>query len=477
MSIYEENGPADTDKEDVRARRAHTGATSSLDQELVVPDYESVETADPSVCIAGFKTKREKRERQALAIVVNALVAMRLVAMLVVAAMSHVGPDANPFQEDVDGTPQFTETGRYVYLGMFVVDRCVQVAIVSSGLPLEDTAAKFRWSAIAARQVPATSIALWFYFSATDVQVVIPFIQQYGWAVMAPELAVIFRYLVVGRFCFAEAPVQPNERNILMRRPTVYEHTIMTCMAFNQAYWIWDLYCIKEGQWDGKTVGRAGAMLQVFLQWAWFAFWWFKWGHEGLLGPRDDRGGEKSREDRFADAMLFGQLSFSVSYLLHYIFLFSDIPDNDEMVTVTGRLRTSDDWLRYLKALTPPTICFILFRKQIFGVLTALLQKKQRLQDGAFIAALLVDDGTDDLINEATELFRGVSFSKVTSDLLRSSKGTQADYALSHPCKLNGIDFFVSHSESPHACFVQSSFAARRCRSKSVSSLLRIRLV
>ena len=51
-----------------------------------------------------------------------------------------------------------------------------------------------------------------------------------------------------------------------------------------------------------------------------------------------------------------------------------------------------------------------------------------------------------DLISEAAELFRGVPFSKVTADLLRSSKGTSADYALSQPCKLNSVDFFVSHS-------------------------------
>ena len=68
----------------------------------------------------------------------------------------------------------------------------------------------------------------------------------------------------------------------------------------------------------------------------------------------------------------------------------------------------------------------------------------------------MVDDGADDLISEATELFRGVPFSKITADLLRSSKGTEADYALSQPCKLSSVDFFVSHSETANACFVLS---------------------
>ena len=92
----------------------------------------------------------------------------------------------------------------------------------------------------------------------------------------------------------------------------------------------------------------------------------------------------------------------------------------------------------------------------LVGTTRSQRQKKQWLRDGAFIAALLVDDGANDLISEATELFRGVPFSKITADLLRSSKGTEADYALSQPCKLSSVDFFVSHSETANACFVLS---------------------
>jgi hypothetical protein len=79
------------------------------------------------------------------------------------------------------------------------------------------------------------------------------------------------------------------------------------------------------------------------------------------------------------------------------------------------------------------------------------LLRRQRLQDGSFIAALLEScNGTDgaDMMEEVGALFRGVPFSKISPDVLRSSKGMAADYALSQPCKLNAVDFFISHSWS-----------------------------
>ena len=183
----------------------------------------------------------------------------------------------------------------------------------------------------------------------------------------------------------------------------------------------------------------------VFLECAWLVLWWFKWGRDGLFMPRGLD--EKGKADRFATAWLWAMLSLNVHHLLHYIFLLPDLPDNTELVTLTGEVRTGEMWLGYVTSQTPAVLTFICFRKQIFSALKAPLRRKQRLQDGAFIATLLADeDDVGDLISEATELFRGVPFSKVTADLLRSSKGTPADYALSQPCKLNSVDFFVSHS-------------------------------
>lgn len=510
MSIYEENtGAGGLRQSSGHPSRVGFGGDpppqggESGEPELVVPDYgggvdaggddaepapapasdPAAPTTDPSTRIAEFKAKREKRETWGLTIVLNLLVVMHVGPQLLV----HIDdPDVNPFKKYVNGTVQWTPIGTKVYAHIWIVIHFADAAIVSSGLQLEDVVAKFQWSAVAACQVPATSVVLWIYFSVAQVVTLGTMYKIYGWPVLVLFGAMWLRFLVVGGLCFAGEPVEPNLRNILMRRPTAYEHRIVMEMTFMVGIYVpFDFYCIKEGQWDGKTVGRAGAMLMVFLELAWVALWWSKWGRDGLLAagaPRVAKSEGKSREDQFADAVLFALLTYPMSHLLHYMFLFPDIPDNAELVTMESAARLGDDWWRYFWDQSPVPIVFICFRKQIFGILKASLQEKQRLQDGAFIAALLVDDGVDDLIYEATELFRGVPFSKVSPDLLRSSKGTQAEYALSQPCKLNSVDFFVSHSEAAHACFIHpvlSSTAVLQSvlLTTRVGSLSRIRLV
>jgi hypothetical protein len=469
MSIYTENTGADIGAGGLRQSRVGVGGDlqSGDSSELVVPDYggvdaggddaEPVPASDPSALIAEFKAKREKHETWGLMVVLTVLV----VIYVGLPALQYVDdPDVNPFKEDINGTVQLTPTGVEVYAYLFPTTHFAEAAIVSSGLPLEDVVAKFQWSVVAAGKVPATSVALWIYFAMGQWFTAMALEASYGWPSMALFVAVWFRFLVAGGLCFAEEPVEPNSRNMLMRRPTAYEHRITTEVAFMVSLYVpFDLYCIKEGQWDGKTVGRTGAMLMVFLELAWIALWYFKWGRDALLAagaPRVAKCEGKSREDLFAEAILFGLMTYPVHGLLHHMFLFPDIPDNAELVTMESQPRPGDIWMKYSRLQIVPLFPFIFFRKQIFSVLKASLQKKQRLRDGAFIAALLVDDGADDLISEATELFRGVPFSKITADLLRSSKGTQVDYALSRPCKLSSVDFFVSHSETANACFVLS---------------------
>ena len=288
------------------------------------------------------------------------------------------------------------------------------------------------------------SIVLWIFFALADSQTVIAVAGVYGWPSVALVVAMGVRFLVFGRLTFAKEPVKG--RNILLRQPTAYEHRLMIMVCWISLYPISDLFCIKGGQWDGKTVGRAGAILMVFLECAYLVLWWFKWvRRDGLFMP----GGldEKGKADRFATAWLWAMLSLNVHQFLHYIFLMPDLPDNTELVTSTGVVLTGEMWLGWVTQQLPTVLTFICFRKQIFSALKAPLRRKQRLHDGAFIATLLADeDDVGDLISEAAELFRGVPFSKVTADLLRSSKGTSADYALSQPCKLNSVDFFVSHS-------------------------------
>jgi hypothetical protein len=452
MSIYAERDSVDGADSAVNTVGT-VGDPHLLDQELVVPDYDDeAETAeppaaptDPAACIADFKAKREKHERWALAVILNAFLIANMGSMLLTTlAVRNPDADTNPFKEVVNGTLQWTEDGLQWYTHMFGLKNWAQASFFSTPLPLDEIAASFQWSGIAARQIPGPqSIGVWMFVALGELPNLATIGGSYGWPSVALVVAMWVRFLVFGRLNFAKEPIKG--RNILLRKPTAYEHEIMMMMCWVNIYPIFDLFCIKGGQWDGKTVGRAGAILMVFLECAWLVLWWFKWGRDGLFMPRGLD--EKGKADRFATAWLWALLFVNVHQFLHYIFLLPDLPDNTELVTLTGEVRTGEMWFGYVTSQAPAVLTFICFRKQIFSALKAPLRRKQRLQDGAFIAALLADeDDVGDLVSEAAELFRGVPFSKVTADLLRSSKGTSADYALSQPCKLNSVDFFVSHS-------------------------------
>eukprot|EP01043_Picozoa_sp_COSAG02_P067962 COSAG02_NODE_11112_length_1791_cov_1.624704_1_plen_451_part_01 len=390
MSIYAEKNSVNGVNSDDNTVGT-VGDPHLLVQELVVPDYDDdAETAessprapaDPAACIAEFKAKREKHERWALAVILNVCL-IAFVGPMLLAGLAVWNPDAdtNPFKELVNGTLQWTEDGYQWYGYMFALKAVPQAAVVSGPLPLDEIAASFQWSGIAACQIPGPqSIGVWTFFALAELQMAITIGGSYGWPSVALIFAMWLRFLVFGRLTFAKEPIKG--RNILLRKPTAYEHCLMMAMCTLPEYIIFDIFCIKDGQWDGKTVGRAGATLMVFLECAWLVLWWFKWGRDGLFMP----GGldEKSKADRFATAELWVLLSFNVQHLLHYIFLLPDLPDETELVTSTGALRTGEMWLGYFKTQIPVNLAFIFFRKQIFSALKAPLRRKQRLQDGAF---------------------------------------------------------------------------------------------
>jgi hypothetical protein len=163
---------------------------------------------------------------------------------------------------------------------------------------------------------------------------------------------------------------------------------------------------------------------------------------------RADAPAGMDRARLIAETLPLGSCLIGVGELLHHLFLIYDIPDNADFVTMEGVNVPGTYWLRQGLCLTGLCLVFLFFRNQIFSVLKAPFRKQQRLQDGAFISALLTDDDADDMIGRATELFRGIPFSKIRADMLRSSKGSGEEYNLSHPCKLNSVDFFVSHSKN-----------------------------
>jgi hypothetical protein len=153
-----------------------------------------------------------------------------------------------------------------------------------------------------------------------------------------------------------------------------------------------------------------------------------------------------------AETLLWTYLLYPIQRLLLLLFLWPDMPDNADLITMEHQLVPgwywSTDWTPEGCFQVTPMLVLLLFRTQIFNALKAPFLTKQRLEDGAFIATLLAEDDPDDMIDQATALFRGIPFSNVSADLLRSSKGSAEEYELSSPCKLNTVDFFVSHSTS-----------------------------
>lgn len=126
---------------------------------------------------------------------------------------------------------------------------------------------------------------------------------------------------------------------------------------------------------------------------------------------------------------------------------------------------------------------FTSYRSHIWRLASGTFVSKQRLADGAFIAALMAqsslqDSGEDDsahvdLITEAANLVRRVPMSKVTlAMLLASPRDENYDaanaFALGEDCGLGGIDYFVSHSWSdcPRQKFSQLCAVALLFRKK-----------
>ena len=254
-----------------------------MEEELVaVPDSDASPAAegtdDPATRIAEFKQKREKHERWGLAAILNVLLLLNIGSMVISQWMlrDH-NPQTNPFREDVNGTSHFTESGLQWYSDTWAVLRWAQAGVVALPLPLEEIAAEFKWSTIIqGKAPPITSMGLWLSFTVPYLSSIYSLSVKYGWPAVAAPLIMWLRYLVFGRFQFVKVP--NVSRSLLFREQTLFEHVILMRLCWSMMYPTFDLMCIREGQWDGKTVGRAGGTAMVLLQYTYVVFAWSKWG-------------------------------------------------------------------------------------------------------------------------------------------------------------------------------------------------------
>ncbi len=118
-----------------------------------------------------------------------------------------------------------------------------------------------------------------------------------------------------------------------------------------------------------------------------------------------------------------------------------------------------------------PALVVQVFRERIWLWLARMFDQRQRLADGAFIAAMQV--GHEELteaamVKLARKKLRRVRWSNIESnpDLLvgRRFSGSRADYDLSEPCEYGEIDFFISyaHADNSEAMFRELKAVAER---------------
>jgi hypothetical protein len=281
MSIYEIQ--ATDDRSGVEdAGPAELPYLHGTDHVLVVPDYidEDGDQADvgspgtpgtsgmgasPSERIAEFKATREKREQLALGVVLIFLLFV-MIGALVACAWLYNHPDQ-----------LYTPTGLLVYIHLFNLQFMCIYAFGSIPLDLEALASEFRWKNIADGRLPGlVSIGAWAFFPVSDVFTVIVLRAKYGWPSVS-IVALTEMYLLRWKWEFASAPMHSSDNHLLTRRPTVVEWAAMKAGAWSAGcYPIFDLYCIHDGQWDGRSVGRLGGLVLVLAQWMVCVVWWMK---------------------------------------------------------------------------------------------------------------------------------------------------------------------------------------------------------
>jgi hypothetical protein len=257
--------------------------------ELIIPEYDEgdaespgtpgAEPTGPADCIADFKATRERNERLALGVLLNILLLFGITASITITWMMNVhNPDVNPFLQVVNGTARLTSESHMIYTDMFLVRYMVQCLVVSIPLDLEALAGQLRWSDIAAGQVPQlASVGVWALYIFTELFSCISVYGKYGWPSMLVA-AISWLRLAVWKFEFASA-VQPGEQHPLTRQSTLLEWlTLMRASWGLLLYPPFELFCIHDGQWDGKSAGRFGGLLLVIVQIALNVLWWMKRG-------------------------------------------------------------------------------------------------------------------------------------------------------------------------------------------------------
>ena len=99
------------------------------------------------------------------------------------------------------------------------------------------------------------------------------------------------------------------------------------------------------------------------------------------------------------------------------------------------------------------SLLFARYRRELYGIFPRLLQRKQSVAAGAFMASVLGNQSASKLQESGLSRLRGTPLNTVTLQVLSEEEMTTDDqrealYACSSPCEPGSIDFFITHSWS-----------------------------
>ena len=296
----------------------------------------------------------------------------------------------------------------------------------------------------------------WSYGNKYGVWLCLP-----RWFAVAWPLVLAVPAILKGGSPFEAVPLREGSGGFCSgRRWTFCEFIALLWGGFLPMYILTDLFCTLSGQWDGSRLGAVGGLLMVLLDVA-ISYHYIHVVCMPVAGARPMP--EGMRHANVMKYMFFGYafrtaflsvcrgvLAGDVGLQLHLDF----DATRPTQVRMSGSEWTAFFSFEMALGFSATTSLIYWKQREIVQFISVISDRKRRLLDGAFVAALMADDtesSKGDLINEAASLIRRVPMGSVSLSLLSSSPrdlsySADEGYALNERCGLGGIDFFGARS-------------------------------
>ena len=446
---------------------------------------------DVGSLIGGFRQRRDQRERRAR-------MGVLMLGLLVTLVAQTSAEWRGMFSAEIWGVPVWSCAYGLSNLGV--------ILLLLPAIDLER-----EWGLVSPRRPTLPLLALLLYW----------FMQTFNWTNLVDmygtpaylKLAAACAVPLLGlpavvrsrgqTFFFAErAAPAASSLHMWTRRWSMAEMFWFDFASEMVAKLLTDIFAVLGGQYDAGPLGVGGGLLVVAYGLAALCNYW-RWGFAILQGTRPTPGPRlwdpASRQEMCGAFWHTGVSALGPWFMLRgFLGGYTPHPECSApgcgmnatvMLNHVSSAALLEGKVSYSEPFGPKTqntnlilavvfcgiVPFWVWRRGIYGLITRPCRAKQRLADGAFIAALLLamDDGDGDgdgggekhdrdLVADAAVLMRRVPMSRVTLQMLGASPRDEnydasASYSMGEACGLGGCDFFVSHSwgDDPRAKYAQ----------------------